>query len=189
MQPDLHRYNGALWIGVGLLWLATSLWSKRSIRVQSAGSRVLQMLLATPGFLLVFGYFRFTGLGRQLIPDSAIIAWTGVGLTAAGIAFAVWARLTLGRNWSGTVTAKQDHVLIRRGPYAIVRHPIYSGGLLALFGTALSLGEVRGFLGLGLVFAAWWSKLKIEEQFMLEQFGSEYVRYQREVKGLIPFVL
>jgi len=189
MEPDLHRYINALWIAVGLFWLVSSVSTKRTTRAQSGGSRVLHMLLATPGFLLVFGFFHFAWLDRQLLPDSAVVAYSGLALTAAGIAFAVWARLTLGRNWSGTVTIKQGHTIIRRGPYSIVRHPIYAGGLLALFGSALSLGELRGLIGLGLVFAGWWSKSRLEEKFMLEQFGPEYARYQHETKALIPFVL
>lgn len=190
LQPDLHHYVDALWIAVGIFWLATSVWTKRSTRVQGVSSRAIHILLVATGFLLFFANWRDDGLfTRQFLPDSATLAYTGLALTAAGIAFAIWARLTLGRNWSGIVTTKQDHSLVRRGPYAVVRHPIYSGGLLALFGTALSIGELRGFIGLILVFIGWWTKSRLEEQFMLEQFGAEYASYQHEVKALIPFVL
>jgi protein-S-isoprenylcysteine O-methyltransferase len=116
-----------------------------------------------------------------------VIAWTGLALTAAGCAFAIWARLLLGGNWSSSVTVKQDH--IRRGPYAIVRHPIYSGFLLGLLGTALALGELRGIAGLALASIGWHMKSRREEAFMTAEFGAEYTRYQCEVKALIPFVL
>lgn len=189
MQPDVHRYINSLWIAIGILWLVSSLWTKPSTRVQASGSRLLQILLAVPGFFLVFGSFHPAILNLRLLPESPGIAYAGLVLTALGIAFAAWARLVLGRNWSGIVTTKQDHALVRRGPYAIVRHPIYSGGLLALFGTALSRDSLAGMAGLAVVFIAWWTKLRIEERFMFEHFGSEYTKYRQEVKALIPFVL
>jgi len=189
MQPDLRPYTNALWIAAGFLWLASSISTKRNLRIQTGSSRAFQVLLAASGFLLYFAPWSYGPLGSKVLPDSAPIAYTGLVLTAAGIGFAVWARLTLGRNWSGVVSTKKDHALIRKGPYAVVRHPIYSGGLFALFGTALCVGELRGFIGCAFVFAGWWMKSRLEERFMLEQFGSEYAHYQHDVKGLIPFVL
>src|SRR5262249_13577852 len=132
-----------------------------------------------------------TGVGilsARLFPEDSRLAWAGLGLTVAGCAFAVWARALLGSNWSATVTVKQDHQLIRRGPYTIVRHPIYSGFLLGVLGTALALGEVRGLVALAVAFAAWHIKARTEEQFLVEQFGDAYVGYRRDVKQLIPFV-
>jgi len=99
----------------------------------------------------------------------------------------VWARVFLGANWSATVTIKQDHEIIRSGPYALVRHPIYSGLLLGMLGTAIAIGEMRGLVGL--VFLGWWLKLQTEEQFLVEQFGTQYLKYRQETKALIPFVL
>ena len=110
-------------------------------------------------------------------------------LTVAGMLFSVWARLTLGRNWSGTVTIKQDHELIQRGPYRIVRHPIYTGMLLAMLGTAFIYGIARCFLGVPIVGLGFWLKVQIEEQFMVRQFGEQYVRYRQEVRALIPYIL
>jgi protein-S-isoprenylcysteine O-methyltransferase Ste14 len=102
---------------------------------------------------------------------------------------AVWARVFLGANWSATVTIKQDHEIIRNGPYALVRHPIYSGFLLGMLGTAIAIGEVRGLIAWGLAFLGWWLKLQTEERFLLEQFGTQYLKYRKETKALIPFVL
>ncbi len=102
---------------------------------------------------------------------------------------AVSARIFLGRNWSAVVTIKQDHEIIRRGPYALVRHPMYSGFLLAMLGTAVAMGEVRGLLAIGLAFLGLWLKLRTEESFLVEQFGVQYVQYRQETKALIPFVL
>jgi len=108
-------------------------------------------------------------------------------LVAAGLGFSVWARVHLGRNWSAEVVVKQDHALIRSGPYRHLRHPIYSGMLLAFLGMALAFGEWRGLLALALVFASFARKSRMEERFMRETFP-EYAEYQRETRALIPFV-
>jgi protein-S-isoprenylcysteine O-methyltransferase len=107
----------------------------------------------------------------------------------AGLGFSLWARFALGRNWSGTVTIKRDHELVRSGPYAIVRHPIYSGILLALLATAIARGHLGAFVGLAVAALTLRLKALSEESFMVEQFGAQYSAYQREVKALIPFVL
>jgi protein-S-isoprenylcysteine O-methyltransferase Ste14 len=86
------------------------------------------------------------------------------------------------------VTVKEDHQLIRRGPYAIVRHPIYTGLLLGYLGMALITGEIGGSLGLIILFVAFWRKSRTEEAFMRQQFGAQYTQYQHDVKGLIPFI-
>jgi protein-S-isoprenylcysteine O-methyltransferase Ste14 len=103
-------------------------------------------------------------------------SWLGLIMLAVGIAIAVWARNYLGRNWSGTVTVKQDHELIRTGPYRLVRHPIYSGLLLAILGTAVAFGEWRGLPAFGLLAGSLLLKLRMEERFMSESFPKEYTR-------------
>jgi protein-S-isoprenylcysteine O-methyltransferase Ste14 len=189
MHTDLFPYVQWTWGVTGIVWLAAALATKRSVRKQSGGSRIVHLALMVLGFGLIFADPLAIGpLAWRLLPAWPPIAWTGLALTVIGCGFAIWARLLLGRNWSGTVTVKEDHQLMRTGPYAIVRHPIYSGGLLALLGTALVLGELRGFAGLVLTFVGWSMKLRLEEAFMVERFGDEYVRYRREVGALIPFV-
>jgi protein-S-isoprenylcysteine O-methyltransferase Ste14 len=103
-----------------------------------------------------------------------------------GLGFAAWARVLIGRFWSGAVTLKADHALIRGGPYAWTRHPIYSGLLLALTGTALARDSLGGFLGLALLFAGLVVKLRQEERLLLEHFGPAYETYRAEVPALIP---
>lgn len=150
----------------------------------------MQAALAAGGFLLLLRPSMSVGfLGRQFLSASAAAAYTGLALTVCGAILAVYARIVLGRNWSATVTIKQDHKIIRGGPYAVLRHPIYSGFLLSALGTAIAIGEVRGLLGLGLVSLGFWLKLRTEEAFLLEQFGAQYSQYRRETKALIPFVL
>jgi protein-S-isoprenylcysteine O-methyltransferase Ste14 len=173
----------------GIVWLIGASRTKRTARVQTWGSRLLHISLVAALFALLFRGAAIGPLAWRFVPDSAVIAYTGLALTVAGTGFAIWARVFLGRNWSSFVTIKQDHQMIQSGPYALVRHPIYSGFLLGLLGTALALGQVRGLVALPIAFLAWWTKFRLEEKFMEQRFGDEYAAYKRRVKALIPFVI
>ena len=98
----------------------------------------------------------------------------------------MWARFYIGQNWSSAVTIKIGHELIRTGPYAWVRHPIYSGLLLAMIGTALACRETRGLLAIVLLWLGFWIKSRMEEGFMRKAFGPEYQEYSRSTGALIP---
>jgi len=180
----------AIWFGLLAVWLIAAMTAKRTARRAFGVARVGQLvILITAWYLLFRSRPEFSRLNDRFMPDLPAVAWTGAALAAAGAAFALWARFTIGRNWSGTITVKQDHELMTRGPYAVVRHPIYSGLLLTLMGTALVAGEWRGIAAVILAFAGWFWKSRIEERVMTEQFGAAYEDYQRRVKRLIPFVL
>jgi protein-S-isoprenylcysteine O-methyltransferase Ste14 len=109
-----------------------------------------------------------------------------VALVAAGLFFACWARHVLGRNWSGVVTLKDDHELIRTGPYRFVRHPIYTGLLLAFVGCAVARDEWRGVLAVVIAYVSLWRKSLLEERWMIDTFGDAYRRFRSEVPALIP---
>ena len=126
---------------------------------------------------------------RTKLPDAPATFWSGFAIVVLGLAFTVWARIVLGRNWSGIVTVKQDHELVTKGPYRWVRHPIYTGLLFAFAGSAIARGEWRGVLAVVIVLAGFWRKLKLEERWMIETFGDAYLRYREKVRALIPFVL
>jgi protein-S-isoprenylcysteine O-methyltransferase Ste14 len=191
MQDILRDCATYLWLALGIFWLVGAITAKRSARTQSPVSRLLQITPEIVAFFLLFGRFRWPDwLRLRFAPeDSLTWTWVGLALTAAGIAFAIWARLWIGRNWSGRVTIKEEHELIQNGPYAIVRHPIYSGFLLAILGTAIVHGELRSLLALPLATLGWTFKLRMEESFMTQQFGSVYLDYKRRVKALVPFVV
>jgi protein-S-isoprenylcysteine O-methyltransferase Ste14 len=174
------------WLVFMLVWVIGAGTSKRTAQREAVGNRIIYGIPLALAALLLFGARHWLRLNARFVPDTAEFRLSGLVLTTLGLAFAIWARLTIGRNWSGTVTIKEDHQLIQRGPYRIVRHPIYFGILLALLGTALGYGRILGLIAVPIAFLGFWRKAQTEEQFMMAQFGAQYVQYRREVKGFIP---
>jgi protein-S-isoprenylcysteine O-methyltransferase Ste14 len=188
-DPLLYRHLILLlWVLWGLYWLISAAGTKVTQRREALGSRLAHVLpLLIGGVLIGWRNVPWHWLAVRLWPRSLAAYWIGVALIAAGLAFSVWARAHLGRNWSGTVTVKEGHELIRTGPYGIVRHPIYTGLITALLGTAITSGTVRAALGLLIMTVSLVRKSRIEEAFMRETFPGEYPRYAAEVPALIPF--
>lgn len=175
------------WMAFVIVWLlaaaATKPTSRRENFWASLGYRSLSVIAA----FLLFNWRLAVGfLAARFRPPSTIVELIGFAITVLGVGFAIWARFFIGSNWSGTVTVKENHELIRSGPYAIVRHPIYSGITLAALGTAIALGEVRGLIAVVLLLIAWRWKWGKEELFMTQQFGEQYTEYKRHVYALIP---
>jgi len=180
----------ALWLCWIAIWTAASLAVKPSARRETMRSRLLHLGPLAIAVLLLWGPApSLDALRARFVPSSSAIEWSGAVLVAAGLLFTVWARVHLGSNWSGIVTVKRDHELVTSGPYAIVRHPIYTGLVLAFVGSAITLGEMRGLLAVAIVVASLWRKLRLEERWMAEQFGDDYERYRDRVRALVPFVL
>jgi protein-S-isoprenylcysteine O-methyltransferase Ste14 len=179
-----------LWLTWALYWAIQSRGVKANVWRESMPSRLMHVVpMVVAAFLLVLPTVPVLGLDRRFLPWSPAIFRVGWLLAAAGLLFTVWARRHLATNWSGTVTIKADHELITTGPYALARHPIYTGLLLGFLGSALALGRWRGIVAVALVGLALWRKLRIEEQGMRRLFGQSYVSYRQRVKALIPFVL
>ncbi|HEY7002282.1 MAG TPA: isoprenylcysteine carboxylmethyltransferase family protein [Candidatus Udaeobacter sp.] len=193
---EIPAYSSAIgivricWMIFAMVWLLAATSTKRTIYRESAAERARYwILLAIAYFLVIRSDIFPPPLDWLVIPHTKSIAWSGACLCICGLVFAIWARVILGRNWSGVVTLKEEHELIERGPYRIVRHPIYTGMLGMFAGTAIVIGYLGGFLGLLLAFASFWLKLKREEDLMLKQFPNKYAAYQLRVKRIIPFLV
>jgi protein-S-isoprenylcysteine O-methyltransferase Ste14 len=179
----------AIWIAFLLYWQIKAFNAKITQRLEPASSRILRSLaflvaialLTVPRIPLPWLYF-------QLWPQGLWPFWLGAALTVAGLLFAIWARQHLGRNWSRSVTLKQDHELITSGPYAVVRHPIYTGILTGFVGSIVAQGQVRSLIAFLLISLVLWAKLRLEEQWMRSHFGDTYGAYARRVAALVPFV-
>ena len=163
---------------------------KVTVRTKSSLSRLTRsfsiilaaVLLCLPKLPILFFDLRF-------LPLSSLYYWIGAIITASGLSFSIWARGYLGKNWSQAVTIKEDHKLITNGPYALARHPIYTGLLFGFVGTSIALGELRGAIAVALVFGVLQHKLKLEEKWLREQFGESYEIYCQKVSALVPFII
>ena len=189
MGNPINSIIGTLWLVMFIIWFISGLSLKRTAQARSEGMSRIAVYIVWVGWWLLFTHgFGRDPLSRRVLEPSITTAYVGLALTAAGLAFAVAARLYIGKNWSALIHVKEGHELIQRGPYAIVRHPIYSGLMLATLGTAIAYGELSGFLGFIMIVAAWGYKSRLEESAMAEQFGAQYENYRAHVKGLVPFV-
>jgi protein-S-isoprenylcysteine O-methyltransferase Ste14 len=178
----------AMWLAWGLYWRLASHGTKATERKEPWGSRLSHILpLVLAAIMLWPDHMPIPFLNVPLFARAPWQFWVAALVTATGLVFTAWARVHLGRNWSGTVTIKQDHELIMTGPYAFVRHPIYTGLVFAFIGTGFARGDWRGVVAIVLAWAALSWKLRIEERWMSEQFGERYQDYKRRVPALVPF--
>lgn len=179
----------ACWSIFIIVWVLAALRTKPIVEKQSVGSMLAHRLPIGLGWWTL-AVPKWQGpMSWQLIPRAPVFEILGAALCCYGLAFTLWARYTLAGNWSSDVTFKQNHELIRTGPYRVVRHPIYTGLLVMCLGTAIHLGQLRGLLSLLLFTLGFWIKLRQEERLLLRHFPDTYPGYQREVKALIPFVI
>lgn len=175
------------WGALGLYWLAMMLGTKKIAVNESSGLRVFRLVILTLMLvLLMTDWLRIGPLAWRFVPRHSALIWVGVALTVAGTALAIWARACLGRNWSDKVVLKVDHELIRSGPYRYLRHPIYSGVLLAVGGTALTVGEVRGIAALALLGTNYYVKATREERILAENFGDAFAEHKRKTGFFLP---
>jgi protein-S-isoprenylcysteine O-methyltransferase Ste14 len=175
------------WIVFCIYWLWAARNQKRVQSRESALARLLHVAYMVCGFVLLSSQDpRFGALNRRFLPDQEWIAMTGALLTVAGIGFAIWARYHIGRNWSGEVTIRQEHELIRTGPYSHIRHPIYTGLIVAVAGTAIVIGEYRALLALALILIGFTVKAKREESMLEPQFGPSFAEHRRHTGFFLP---
>jgi protein-S-isoprenylcysteine O-methyltransferase Ste14 len=176
-----------VWIIWSIIWLALAFLSKSNKRRESVGQRLEHIVPAVIGFSFIFqNDFGGSTFQRRIFPTESPLMVICVILTVAGLLFALWARLTLGSNWSGTITIKQNHQLIRRGPYRWIRHPIYTGMLVALLATVITQGLISGLVGFSLVYLALYRKAKREESFLSQEFGDGFNEHLKHTGMFLP---
>jgi protein-S-isoprenylcysteine O-methyltransferase Ste14 len=181
-----HAAFLAPWIVFALWWLVRARSVSAPVASESLRSRALYgVALRAAVVLMVWP----RSLGPRLWPAPLALTIGALALEWSGMAFTLWARETLGALWSGRITLKADHRIIREGPYAITRHPIYTGVLAAFVALVIVRGDVGALAALVLLVAGIARKIVIEERLLEGHFGDEYRAYRREVRAVIPFIL
>jgi protein-S-isoprenylcysteine O-methyltransferase Ste14 len=177
------RYS---WAALVLVWLVGAVRAKPALRATGLNARITSFATIVLGFFLIGSDWAPRWLLAPPLLAGPAVQGTGAALTIMGCSFAIWARLALGTNWSGRPTVKADHELVVRGPYALARHPIYTGILVAAIGTGVTDLQWRRVLGVVMISLALLFKIRQEERLMLDAFPDSYPLYQRQVRMLIP---
>ena len=176
-----------MWFAITIYWIISALFVKKTVKRQPVQERMGYIICILIAFSLLFeNYISLAFLYQPVFFQSEIWKIAGLLTCAAGLIFSLTARIYLGENWSGTITIKKNHQLIQSGPYRITRNPIYTGFLVAFAGCAISLGQLKGWLGMIFLLIAMLVKIKKEEEFMNEVFGTSFQSYKSKVKRLIP---
>jgi protein-S-isoprenylcysteine O-methyltransferase Ste14 len=176
---------GGAWAAWFASWIVAAAWSRRTVDRPSFISEFPNRLITVIGGVLLFRSLSGRNFTPWRWPIDDAIGWTLFACVLAGIAFAWWARLHLGSLWSGTVTRKADHRVVGSGPYAIVRHPIYTGILFSLYATAAQRGTIDPIVGAALLTVGLWMKARLEERFLAREL-TDYENYRARVPMLVP---
>lgn len=197
MSPDYAIYIP--WDAFIISWVAAAIWANRTLKRPGGGREAPYFILEIGGFFTLLGIVDIPGRALGANPLAAFLAtrywtlppglaWAMVAVAAAGFLFCWWARIHLGKLWSGRVTRKEGHHIVDTGPYALVRHPIYTGMLTAALATAAQKGSVHALIGVCMLLVAYQFKARLEERFLSEELGPDsYAAYRRRVPMLIPF--
>jgi protein-S-isoprenylcysteine O-methyltransferase Ste14 len=175
-----------LWSAWMLSWLLAALWASRAAARPPRSAEIVYWLLTVAGVALLIVNFR-NGRLQMVWTEPGWADWVLFALAALGLGFTWWARLHLGTLWSGRVTRKAGHHVIDTGPYGLVRHPIYTGLLLAVIATALLKPDGLGLAGVALLVLGFVVKARLEERFLSEELGPDYAAYRHRVPMLVPF--
>ena len=174
-----------LWNTLLVVWVLMWFGMKRAKKLETPGERLQHVIPVVLAFWLLFGNPGKL-LNLRLLPQTPLVLWIGLLLTALGVGISIWARLSLGANWSGMVTLKQNHELIRKGLYRWIRHPIYTGILLGFIGTALIRSHARGWLGFAILLLSFYFKARREENFLKQEFGEGFEEHLRQTGMFLP---
>jgi protein-S-isoprenylcysteine O-methyltransferase Ste14 len=195
MVPEI--FSLLLWLLFLLSWHVAMLWTARAVTRETLWRRLVYLAAFVVGFTLLFMRHQWfgpraadhpAGWLRPLWPEAPALAWMLVAAQFAGFAFAWWARIHLGRLWSGMLTIREGHKVIDTGPYRLVRHPIYTGFIAAILAFALLKANPAALAGGALLTLAMVLKAKTEERFLRRELGAEaYDGYAARTPMLLPF--
>jgi protein-S-isoprenylcysteine O-methyltransferase Ste14 len=176
---------GWLWNAMLIVWFVLWFGMKRAKKQETPFERLQHVIPVLLAFWLMFDN-SLTFLNARIFPENPLVLWIGLLLTALGIGICIWARLSLGANWSGIVTLKQDHELVRKGLYRWIRHPIYTGILVGFIGTAMIKDHARAWVGFAVLLLSFYFKARREENFLRQEFGEGFDEHLKHTGMFLP---
>lgn len=183
------RFITLSWCLLILIWIVSAFSVKPALERQSWAGRFATFAFLALASMLLLGKISLWSLNSRIWPAEQALRILACTITFAGLGVSVWSRFTLGPDWSATVTYREGHELIQRGPYRFVRHPMYTGFLLMVAGTTVNLGDASSLVAILICCLGIWWKLAREENMLTKHFPDSYRRYKSNTKALIPFVL
>lgn len=186
---NLSRYIWALFWGY---WILSAAYTRAKVKKVSSGQkskqRVFHLILVILAFAIALSEFKNVILWREITPSSLSVEYLGVIITLISLSFAIWARIALGRNWSGAIQKVEGQRLVRNGPYKYIRNPIYTGIVCGFLGTFITFGTIASLIGFVIILSTYVIKIGREQQYLIKEFGEEYKKYVSESWALIPFI-
>ena len=192
MNPFIHLILRICWLTLILYWTVSSFKAKKSTQEEGLLKRIILYWLPLIVGALLLGpgeWFGHMLIRENFVPHTNFVGAIGLCWCIAGVFIACWSRYILGKNWSLAVQLKHEHELVVKGPYRLVRHPIYTGLLFLFIGNTLIVGDWRGIIAVAIVFVSFWYKLKKEEEWLFGVFGEQYIQYKENTKALIPYLI
>jgi len=177
-----------LWDTLLIVWVVLWFGSKQAKKRESPLQRLQHVIPVVVSFWLLFER-NYKFWNPRMLPEIPLLLWLGLAVTALGVAISIWARLSLGTNWSGMVTLKQGHELVRKGLYRWIRHPIYTGILLGFIGTAMIKGHLNGWIGFAVLLTSFYFKARREENFLRQEFGQGFDEHLKHTGMFLPKVI
>ncbi|GFZ32164.1 hypothetical protein CSC2_26900 [Clostridium zeae] len=173
-------------------WILSAMYTRSKVKKLSSGQkstqRMLHLSLVIVSFVITLFGFKTFIFWKEIIPRNLIVEYFGVIILVISLSFAIWARITLGRNWSGAIQRVEGQRLVKDGPYRHVRNPIYTGIVCGFFGTFIALGTIASLVGFIIMLSTYIVKIRKEQRYLIEEFGEEYNKYISESWALIPFI-
>ncbi|MFW2504657.1 methyltransferase family protein [Clostridium diolis] len=179
---------GIFWI----YWILAAMKTRSNVKKESSGQRniprIVHLILVIVSYAITFFQFKNIFLWNRILPSYEYVDYIGIAILVFSLLFAIWARIVLGRNWSGAIQKVEEQRLVRSGPYKYIRNPIYTGIVCGFFGTFLTFGSLASIIGFCIILTTYIIKINREQRFLVLEFGKEYEKYIKESWALIPYV-
>ncbi|OOM78465.1 isoprenylcysteine carboxylmethyltransferase family protein [Clostridium sp. BL-8] len=183
---------GYIWGIFWIYWMLAAIRTRSKVKKESSGQksiiRGLHLLLVIISYFLTFVEFKEVFLWKTILPSHKYAGYIGIIILVLSLLFAIWARVVLGRNWSGAIQKVEGQRLVRSGPYKYIRNPIYTGVVCGFLGNFIAIGNLASLIGFCIMLVIYIIKIKREQTFLVEEFGEEYKKYIKESWALIPYI-